>query len=113
MAAGLLISALLFYLTLQLTNRAWWAALLGMTYNLDLAQLFYEANLTSETMTTLAVTGTVSLLFFVSGQLYRGARIRRGLGAPGLAAGGLVRSGLSSHSFRSWWGGSLGYPRSP
>ena len=90
MAAGLLVSALLFYLTLQLTNRAWWAALVGMTYNLNLAQLFYEANLISETMTTLAVTVTVSLLFLVSGQLYRGARVLRGLGALGLAAGWAV-----------------------
>jgi len=59
---GCLIAALLFAIGLTLTGRPAVAALAGMTYNLNLAQLFFEANLLSETTATLAVTAASALL---------------------------------------------------
>ena len=62
MLCGLGISALLFYVALQATGRPGFAWLIGMTYNLNLAQLFFEANLLSETLTTLTLAATVAAL---------------------------------------------------
>ncbi|HXG05455.1 MAG TPA: hypothetical protein VNO23_18835 [Candidatus Binatia bacterium] len=62
MLFGCMIAGLLFYLGLALTGRPGFAALAGMTYNLNLAQLFFEANLLSETTATLAVTAACALL---------------------------------------------------
>jgi len=62
MLMGLAISVLLFYVAFVLTRRPGLAALAGMTYNLNLSQLFYEANLLSETTTTFATTGVAALL---------------------------------------------------
>lgn len=62
MLMGLAISVLLFYVAFALTRRAGLAALAGMTYNLNLSQLFFEANLVSETTATLATTGVAALL---------------------------------------------------
>ena len=73
MLMGLAISVLLFYIAFTLTRRPGLAALAGMTYNLNLSQLFFEANLVSETTTTLAVTG-VAALFLVSYQRIRDNR---------------------------------------
>jgi hypothetical protein len=42
MLCGLATSALLFYVALQATGRPGFAWLVGMTYNLNLAQLFFE-----------------------------------------------------------------------
>ncbi len=62
MLMGLAISVLLFYVAFALTRRPGLAALVGMTYNLNLSQLFFEANLVSETTSTFAITGVVALL---------------------------------------------------
>jgi len=59
---GLAISALLFYIALQLTGRPGFAFAVGMTYNLNLAQLFFEATLLSESVTTLSVVAVVAVL---------------------------------------------------
>ncbi len=59
---GLATSGLLFYIALALTGRPGLAALVGMTYNLNLSQLFFEANLLSETTATFATTGVAALL---------------------------------------------------
>ncbi len=59
---GLATSVLLFYVTFALTRRPGFAALVGMTYNLNLSQLFFEANLISESTATFAITGVAALL---------------------------------------------------
>ncbi len=61
MVMGLAISVILFYIAFVLTRRPGLAALVGMTYNLSLSQLFYEANLFFGT-TTFATTGVAALL---------------------------------------------------
>jgi hypothetical protein len=70
---GMAISVLLFYVAFALTWRPGFAALVGMTYNLNLSQLFFEANLISETTATFAITG-VAALFVVSYQRLRDNR---------------------------------------
>ena len=62
MLCGLAISTLLFYIGLSATGQPQFAALIGMTYNLNLAQLFFEANLLSETTSTLTIVGVVAAL---------------------------------------------------
>jgi hypothetical protein len=70
---GLAISVLLFYVAIALTRRPGFAALVGMTYNLNLSQLFFEANLISETTATFGITGVAALLLVC----YRRLRNRR------------------------------------
>lgn len=62
MLGGMAISVLLFYIALQLTRRPGFAFAVGMTYNLNLAQLFFEATLLSESVTTLSVVAVVAVL---------------------------------------------------
>jgi hypothetical protein len=80
---GCVIAALLFYLGLALTGRPGLAALAGMSYNLNLAQLFFEANLLSETTATLAVTAACALLVWA----FRATRAGRPLGGRLLLLG--------------------------
>src|SRR6266545_5702251 len=65
MLAGLAISVCLFYMAYELTGKHGFAFLMGMTYNLNLGQLFFEANLIPETETTLFVTSTAALLALI------------------------------------------------
>jgi hypothetical protein len=58
---GLATSIFLFYVAFTTTRRPGFAALVGMTYNLNLSQLFFEANLISESTATFAVTGVAAL----------------------------------------------------
>ena len=51
-----------FYVAFTTTRRPGFAALVGMTYNLNLSQLFFEANLISESTATFAVSGVAALL---------------------------------------------------
>ena len=77
MLFGLAISALLFYLALQATGRPAFALAVGMTYHLNLAQLFFEANLLSEALSTLRLTATLAPLILLL------SRIRAGRPVPG------------------------------
>ncbi|HEX9274430.1 MAG TPA: hypothetical protein VGA01_19705, partial [Candidatus Binatia bacterium] len=65
MLAGLAISMCLFYMAYELTGKHGFAFLMGMTYNVNLGQLFFEANLIPETETTLFVTSTAALLALI------------------------------------------------
>src|SRR6266480_3595441 len=62
MLAGLGVSVLLFSLVLSATARPGLAAAVGMTYNLNLAQLFFEANLLSETISAFAIVAFIAAL---------------------------------------------------
>src|SRR6266540_2883987 len=65
MLAGLAISVCLFYTAYQLTGKPGCAFFVGLTYDLNLGQLFFEANLIPETATTFFVTGTAVLLALI------------------------------------------------
>jgi len=62
MLGGLAISAYLFYIAYKITDMPGFAFFAGMTYNLNLGQLFFEANLIPETETTFFVASTAALL---------------------------------------------------
>ena len=89
MLGGVAVSCLLFDIGLQLTGRPAFAALLGATYTLNLAQLFFEANLLSESLSTLSVVATSALLVRACGRLRDSrapAALLLGLGAVAGAA---------------------------
>jgi len=62
MGVGIAISLLLFHITLLMTRRAGVAFAVGMSYHLSLQQLFLEATLLTETLTTLMVAVTLAVL---------------------------------------------------
>ena len=86
MLMGVAISVLLFYVAFVLTRRPWLAAFAGMTYNLNVSQLFYEANLLSETTTTFATTGVAALLLVSYRRLHDKRRVWPWLLGLGLLA---------------------------
>lgn len=55
MGLGIGITLILFYLGWQLTRRTWFAGLAALLYSLSLGQLFFEANLLTETLTTFFI----------------------------------------------------------
>jgi len=62
MAVGMVISVLLFQITLLMTGKPGLAFGIGMAYHLNLQQLFLEAALLTETLTTLMVAATLAAL---------------------------------------------------
>ncbi len=52
MALGVLVGLILFYLGWRLSGRSWFGALLSLIHSINLGQLFFEANLMTETLTT-------------------------------------------------------------
>ena len=73
MAIGVIISCLLFYVVLLLTGRTDLALVSGLTYNVNLAQLFMEGTIMTETVGTLGLVAVVALALIV----YRRLRDRR------------------------------------
>jgi hypothetical protein len=62
MILGWMISLLLFWITWRTTDSAWVAFTVGALYNLIPGQLFFEANLLSETLTTFCVVLSFAIL---------------------------------------------------
>lgn len=62
---GLAITLGFFYIGWRITHNAWFAALAAMVHQLNLGQLFFEANILTETMATFWVL--VALVAFVYG----------------------------------------------
>jgi hypothetical protein len=62
MILGWLISLLLFWIAWRTTHNAWVAFSLGALYSLIPGQLFFEANLLSETLTTFCVVFSFAIL---------------------------------------------------
>jgi len=60
MGLGVLVSLILFYLGWRLSRRSWFGALLAIAHSVNLGQLFFEANLLTETLTTFYL-----MFFFV------------------------------------------------
>ena len=52
MVLGFLITLMLFYLGWRLSGRGWFGALVALAHTLNLGELFFEANLLTETLTT-------------------------------------------------------------
>jgi hypothetical protein len=90
MLAGLAISACLFYIVYELTGRPSFAFFAGMTYNLNLGQLFFEANLIPETETTFFVVATASLLTLIHGRFRDNRPVASVLVVAGIFAGSAV-----------------------
>jgi 4-amino-4-deoxy-L-arabinose transferase-like glycosyltransferase len=60
MALGVAISLLLYDIALQLTGRPLFAVIAGLAYSFNLGQLFFEANLLTETLTTFWIILTLA-----------------------------------------------------
>ena len=61
-AMGLAVSAMLFLVTWRLTGRGWLAFVAGAAHSLNLAQLFFEGMILSETTTTFLLAVSLTLL---------------------------------------------------
>lgn len=90
MAAGVLISVLLFYVALLMTGRPGFAFLSGMTYHLNLQQLFLESGLMSETASTLSVVAVVAAMMNAFRRLREGRRAAGMLLLLGVLAGAAI-----------------------
>ena len=64
MALGLATTFLFFYMGWQLTGRAWFGGVAALAHTLNLGQLFFEANILSETLTTFLVSLAYAGLFY-------------------------------------------------
>lgn len=87
MVAGLLVSATLFGITMVLTKRRGLALAVGLSYSLNLQQLFQEGALLTETLSTLSVTAAVLVLVAALPRLQQGRRIVPMLWLIGALAG--------------------------
>src|ERR1044071_6843811 len=90
MLAGLAASLCLFQLAFQATASAGFGFLAGMTYNLNLTQLFFESSLIPETFTTCFVLCGMTLLSPVSTRLRDCKHYAKRLGVVGLLAGAAI-----------------------
>lgn len=61
---GLLTTLLLFYMGWKLSGRPWFGALVALLHTLNLGQLFFEATLLTETLTTFLLTLTFGATLF-------------------------------------------------
>ena len=57
---GLLTTLLFFYIGWRLSGRAWFGALAALAHTLNLQQLFFEADLLSETLTTFLIASVLA-----------------------------------------------------
>jgi hypothetical protein len=68
MAAGILVALLLFWIGWKIRGEAWFGGLVGLAHLFNPGQLFFEANLLSETFTTLwvalALAGMVAWMIY-------------------------------------------------
>lgn len=93
MAIGVVISLLLYVIVFRLTKSAPWAFAAGLLYDVIAAQVLFEANLLSETLTTLFLVGTLVLFLTITPQrrLGRLVLLAAGLGLTASLAG-MVRT---------------------
>jgi 4-amino-4-deoxy-L-arabinose transferase-like glycosyltransferase len=57
---GVIITLLLFYMAWRISGKAWFAALVALAHTLNLGQLFFEANLLTETISTFWVVAALA-----------------------------------------------------
>lgn len=93
MGLGLAISLMLFAIAWHLTRSPAMSVLAGMIYNLSPAQLLFEANLLSETLTTFFVVAALALYVVLEGRSDTGLAIPLAMALGTVAAtAGLVRT---------------------
>ncbi len=84
MGMGILITLLLFYIGWRLSGRAWFGGLAALAHTFNLGQLFFEANLLTETLTTfyiaLALAGMLIYLRKSPMPRFGGAWLAFGIG---------------------------------
>ena len=90
MVAGLVISILMFVIGVSLTGRPAWGLAFGMAYNLNLAQLFFEATLLAETIGTLFITAVVAGLLRARHGMHEGRGVSWLLVGVGVLAGAAI-----------------------
>ncbi len=71
MGLGVLVTLLLFYLGRQLSGRSWFGGLLALAHTLNLGQLFFEANLLTETLTTFYLAAAFAGVYLLLQQYAR------------------------------------------
>ena len=87
MVLGVLICLLLFYLGRQISGRSWFGGLLALAHTLNLGQLFFEANLLTETLTTFYLSAAFAGVYLL---LRQDTRPQWGLAALTGAAASLA-----------------------
>ena len=60
LALGLITTLLLFYLGWKLTDKAWFAGVIGLAHTLNLGQIFFESNLLTESLTIFLLILTMA-----------------------------------------------------
>jgi len=65
MGFGVLVSLILFFLGWRLSGRSWFGALLALAHSLNLGQLFFEANLLTETLTTFLLAAAFAGVYLL------------------------------------------------
>jgi hypothetical protein len=71
MALGGVVSLILFYLGWRISGRSWFGALLAVVHSINLGQLFFEANLLTETLTTFLLTAAFAGVYILLRQVSR------------------------------------------
>jgi hypothetical protein len=64
MLMGIGVTLLFFYCGWQITGRGWFGGIVALAHTLNIGQLFFEANMLSETLTTFLVTLTLAGITF-------------------------------------------------
>jgi hypothetical protein len=64
MLMGVCVTLLFFYLGWQITGRGWFGGVAALAHTLNIGQLFFEANILSETLTTFLVSLTLAGITF-------------------------------------------------
>ena len=84
---GLAITLLLFYISWQISGQAWFGGVLALAHSLNLGQLFFEANLLTETSTTFwIILSLAGLAFWLYHPKQRSAGVACGIGLATTAA---------------------------
>jgi 4-amino-4-deoxy-L-arabinose transferase-like glycosyltransferase len=65
MTLGVLVALILFYLGWRLSGRSWFGALLALIHSINLGQLFFEANLLTETLTTFCLAAAFAGVYLL------------------------------------------------
>jgi hypothetical protein len=66
LALGLATTLLIYFIAARLSGRAWFGALAGLLHTLNLGQLFFEATLLTETLTTFLVAAALAAVINIS-----------------------------------------------
>lgn len=65
LALGLATTLLIFYLGWRISRKGWFGALAALAHTLNLGQLFFEANLLSESLTTFLIVASLAWIAFL------------------------------------------------